>query len=427
MTVSVVGLGYIGLPTALLLARTRDVVGVDIDEDVVATLNDGGLPFEEPGLAELFAEVAENFSAQTTVPEDAEAYLVATPTPLDEVTEVANLRYVGAAAESVAAKLDPGDLVVLESTVPPGTSERLVLPILDRDGPDEGGVRYAHCPERASPGATLDEMVHNDRLVGGVDTESRERTVDLYDFAEGAIHPTDPTTAEFVKLMENTYRDVNIALANEFAMLGEEYAVDTRHAIELANEHPRVDVHSPGPGVGGHCLPIDPQFLTQSTTDSRLISVARDINESMAVHTLRHVRRLVDTVAHAQVTVLGVAYKGNVDDTRETPALRLLRLAENEGFDVRASDPRVDDKDFTYPLSDLDAAVADSDCLVVVTDHAEFTDLDPSRLAAQMRQPAVVDTRGILDPERWRNAGFTLSRLGDGRHIGGDRSGEMRQ
>jgi UDP-N-acetyl-D-mannosaminuronic acid dehydrogenase len=418
MTVSVVGLGYIGLPTALLLARTREVVGVDIDEDVVAALNDGELPFEEPGLDDLFAEVESNVSAQTTVPADADAYLVATPTPLDEVTEVANLRYVGAAAESVAAKLDPGDLVVLESTVPPGTSERLVLPILERDGPDEGGVHYAHCPERASPGATLEEMVHNDRLVGGVDDASRQRTVDLYEFAEGEIHSTNPTTAEFVKLMENTYRDVNIALANEFAMLGEEYAVDTRRAIELANEHPRVDVHSPGPGVGGHCLPIDPQFLTQSTTDSRLISVARDINESMAVHTLRHVRRLVDRVAHARVTVLGVAYKGNVDDTRETPALRLLRLAENEGFDVCASDPRVADSDFEYPLDSLDAAVADSDCLVVVTDHAEYTDLDPEALAAQMRQPAVVDTRGILDTDRWLNAGFAVSRLGDGRRQG---------
>ncbi|SFK70349.1 UDP-N-acetyl-D-mannosaminuronic acid dehydrogenase [Halogranum rubrum] len=418
MTVAVVGLGYIGLPTALLLARTRDVVGVDIDEDVVAAVNAGELPFEEPGLSDLFADVEANVSAQTTVPSDADAYLVATPTPLDEVTDVANLQYVGAAVESVAPNLDPGDLVVLESTVPPGTSERLVRPILEREGPEDGGVHYAHCPERASPGATLDEMVHNDRLVGGVDDASRARTVDLYDFAEGEIHRTNPTTAEFVKLMENTYRDVNIALANEFAMLGEEYAIDTRRAIELANEHPRVDVHSPGPGVGGHCLPVDPQFLTQSTTDSRLISVARDINESMAVHTLRHVRRLLDGTAHARVTVLGVAYKGNVDDTRETPALRLLRLAENEGFDVRASDPHVDAADFAYPLSDLDTAVAGSDCLVVVTDHDAYADLDPERLASQMRRPAVVDTRGVLDPEPWLDAGFAVSRLGDGRRHG---------
>lgn len=417
-TVAVVGLGYIGLPTALLLAREQSVVGVDIDEEKVADIRAGRLPFEEPGLDRLFEDVRDRFTVQTDVPDTVDTYLVAVPTPLDELTDVANLTYVRAATETVAEALDPGDLVVLESTVPPGTSKQLVQPILESKGPDED-VRYAYCPERASPGDTLQEMVHNDRVVGCADDATEDRIEDLYGFVEGDLFLTVPTEAELVKLIENTFRDVNIALANEFALLAEEYGVNVHEATRLANEHPRVNVHRPGPGVGGHCLPIDPQFLTQSSTASQLVSVARDINDSMPVHTLHLVRSLLsDTVVFEddtlpQVALLGVAYKGNIDDTRQTPALKLVRLAKNEGYDVRVADPHVES--FEVPLSPMADAADGSDCLVVVTDHDEYTELDPEEIGASMRHRNVVDTRGLLDADRWEDAGFTVRRLGDGR------------
>ena len=411
-TVAVVGLGHIGLPTALLLAQEHDVVGIDIDEDTVAALEAGDLPFVEPGMPELFDSVADRFSAQTTVPETADTYIVAVPSPLDEVTEVADLTYVRAATETVADAMSPGDMVILESTVPPGTTERLVEPILKRSEAGDD-FDYAYCPERAIPGDTLGEMTNNDRVMGGKNDRSRRRARDLYGFVEGEIHLTDPTTAEFVKLIENTYRDVNIALANELGKLAEQYGIDGRDAISMANEHPRVDIHSPGPGVGGHCLPIDPQFLSQASTDSRLISLSREINDLMPVHVLRLVRDLLgERSADATVTVLGVAYKGNVEDTRETPALRLLRLAENEGYDVRVHDPHVES--FDYELQDLESAVEDSDCLVVVTDHRQFAALDPADLADRMRTPTVLDTREVLDLEAWEDAGFDVRRLADG-------------
>lgn len=412
-SIAVIGLGHIGLPTALLLAQDNEVVGVDVDETTVSTLESGELPFEEPGMRELFASVREQFTAQTTLPETADTYLVAVPTPLDEVTEVADLTHVRAAMETIADALSPGDMVVLESTVPPGTTEHLIQPILEESpvGPD--GFDYAYCPERAIPGDTLDEMRNNDRVIGGLDDESRERVRQLYCFVTGEIYTTDPTTAEFVKLIENTYRDVNIALANELGKLAEQYSIDGREAIAMANKHPRVDILSPGPGVGGHCLPIDPQFLSQASTDSRLISLAREINDLMPVHVLRLIRELVGERTKATVTVLGVAYKGDVEDTRETPALRLLRLAENEGYDVRVHDPYV--RSFEYELEELDTAVKDSDCLTVVTDHSSFADLNPETLASQMRTPTVIDTHDLLDLDDWEAAGFETRRLADGK------------
>lgn len=423
MTVCVVGLGYIGLPTACLLARSNRVVGVDVDPDKVAVLREGELPFQEPGLNDLFDAVRGRFSAHPSISEARDAveaegetpidtYLVATPTPLDEVTQVPNLEYVQAGVESVAAALRPGDMMILESTVPPGTTDRLVLPLLEQSDAGPGEFNYGYCPERALPGNTIREMVENDRVVGGLDDESNERISDLYRFVEGSIHHTNPLCAEYVKLIENTYRDTNIALANELGKLAEQYGLDGRSAIELANEHPRVDILSPGPGVGGHCLPIDPQFLTQLSDDSRLVSLAREINDTMPVHVLRLVRDLLTDQSDVRITILGVAYKGGVDDTRETPARRFLRLANNEGYDVRVHDPHVES--FDYPLSEFDAAIRGSDCLVLITDHPEFTELDPGSVASSMRRSNVLDTRGILDPDRWENAGFTVRRLGDG-------------
>jgi UDP-N-acetyl-D-mannosaminuronic acid dehydrogenase len=410
--VCVLGLGEIGLPTALLFAQSHEVVGVDIDPERVEALREGRLPFEEPGLRDLF-ESAEAFTVRTdAVPAD--AYVVVTPTPMDRTVQVADLTHVRAAAESVSTVLSAGELVVLESTVPPGTSERTVVPTLERGGLDRSAFSFAYCPERAIPGNTVAEMRHNDRVVGGLDSASARRARDLYGaFVRGDVHLTDARTAEFVKLVENTYRDVNIALANEFALIGEELGLDAREAIRLANRHPRVDVLSPGPGVGGHCITIDPQFLAQSATHDRLVSLAREINDSMAGHVLRTVREVVDAPTGATLTVLGAAYKGDVGDTRETPARAFCQLAENAGHEVRVYDPHVEE--FEFELRDLGPAVEGSDCAVVVTDHSAFADLDPGEFADRMATRNAVDSRAILDRPRWEDAGFDVRVLGDGR------------
>ena len=419
MTTYVIGLGHIGLPTALLIAQDREVVGVDIDEDRVESLNRGELPFEEPGMEECFEEVGDRFAARIRLPDEAatetasgDTFVIATPTPLTQATQVADLSSVRQATETVASALSDGDLFVLESTVPPGTSARLVLPILRRGRSRDEAIRFAHCPERALPGDTIVEMVHNDRVIGVTDEESERAVRDVYQFVEAEMFETDPTTAEFVKLIENTFRDVNIALANEIATIAEQNGIDGRRAIELANEHPRVDILSPGPGVGGHCLPVDPRFLTQSVSDSRLIAVSRDINESMVNRTLRLVRGLVGDLRNPTVTVLGVAYKPDIGDTRETPARRFCQLAENEGYIVQVHDPHVEQ--FPYPLLSLEDALAGSDSVVILTDHSAFSGIDPVEAASHMETTTLVDTRGCVDDTRWHEAGFTVRTLGDG-------------
>jgi UDP-N-acetyl-D-mannosaminuronic acid dehydrogenase len=414
--VSVVGLGQIGLPLALLIARRRRVTGVDVDPDLVATLQGGDLPFSEPGLESLFESTRDQFEARTAVPADGhDTYVIVTPTPLEPETRVADLCHVREAAESIAEVISPGDLVVLESTVPPGTSTRVVLPILER-GLDRSQFRFAHCPERALPGNTIEEMVQNHRVIGVLDAASSSAATDLYSFVEGEVHVTDPTTAEFVKLIENTYRDINVAAANEFATLAEQTGIDGREAIDLANEHPRVDILSPGPGVGGHCLPVDPQFLTQLNGQARMIAAAREINTSMAGHVLSLVRGLLGDAPDARVTMLGVAYKGGVGDTRETPANQFYQLARNEGYDIRATDPHVES--YKHGLLEFDDAVADSDCLVLLTDHEEFADLSARAIGETMRRRTVVDTRGVLDRGPWIDAGFSVRTLGNGRAAG---------
>jgi len=408
MKVCVLGLGYIGLPTALLLAQKHQVVGVDINQKIVTTLNNEKLPFEEPGLEELMNSVKGHFTASRTVV-PADVFLIAVPTPLEGSMKIAGLTYVRSAAEMIAPHLQNENLVILESTVPPGTSERLVLPILKRKGVKK--LYFSHCPERAIPGKTIFEMVHNDRIIGGIDKTSSERTKELYaSFVKGNFNVTDVHTAEFVKLMENTFRDVNIALSNEFALMAEESKINIWEAIELANKHPRVDILKPGPGVGGHCIAIDPWFLTENSTKFRIIPIARQINDSMPNHVLLIVRKILKGMEDVTITVFGVAYKGDVGDARETPALKFIKLAENEGYQVKCFDPFV--KQFEYPVFSLEQSLSGSDCIVLLTDHTIFTTIDPFTIS--MRQKNLVDTRNILDHARWMDAGFTVKILGNG-------------
>jgi len=407
MKISVLGLGYIGLPTSLLLADAGyDIIGIDVDTEIVNTLSNGNLPFEEPGLDDLFKKARNKFKVSTDV-ESSDAYIIAVPTPLDEEIKIANISYVKDASKSIAKVVNPGQLVILESTVPPGTSENIVLPILKNNCPS--GFYYAHCPERAIPGKTINEMVSNDRIIGAINEESYNKAKEIYaSFVKGNIYESNVKTSEFVKLMENTFRDINIALANEFSLIAEEIGIDIWEAIRLANLHPRVDILNPGPGVGGHCLAIDPLFLAEKSSSSRIVKLAREINDSMAFHVVKLTKKMIGDISNPTITLLGLAYKGDVDDVRESPALKIKKIAEGEGFNVKVFDPLV--KDHSSSCRDIREASIGSDCLILVTDHSEFRNIDPNSLPVRNRN--LVDTRNFLDHERWKIVGFKVKLLG---------------
>ena len=414
----VLGLGHIGLPTAALFAKAGlDVVGVDTQASVVAQVNDGRAPFAEPGLSDLVSGVVRNSTLRAVSEiEPADTYLIAVPTLLGP-DYVPDLQAVEAACSSIASVLDNGNLVVVESTLPPGAFENTVRATLDKGSGLKAGRDYylTYCPERAIPGATLREMAQNDRLIGGIDAESTVRATSLYaSFVTGNLLATDAATAELAKLAENTYRDVNIALANEIATLAEQSGADAWRVIELANRHPRVDLHQPGPGVGGYCIPKDPWFLSSVAPDvARLIPQARRINEGQPHKIADRALEMLSqatSIASPKVALFGVTYRGNVDDARETPALPIaLRLLE-AGIEVAAHDPIA--TTFGFPLVSAEAALRDADILLLLADHTDFKSLDPTTISRPMRTNMALDTRNILDRAAWRAAGFHLATVG---------------
>jgi UDP-N-acetyl-D-mannosaminuronic acid dehydrogenase len=411
MKICVIGLGYIGLPTALLLSENHEVFGCDINESVVDKVNKKIPPFIENGLEPLLSK--SNIKAFTH-PVESDVFIICVPTPFDKEVKMADLRYVKSAIESVVPYLKKGDLVIIESTITPGTSEKIVVPIIEKSGLKVGDDIYlSHCPERAIPGKTFEEMVNNDRIVGGINEESTDLTVKVYQsFVKGNIYRTNAKTAEFVKLMENTFRDVNIALANEFAILSEEVGINALEAIELANKHPRVNILSPGPGVGGHCIAVDPWFLTENTISSKIINTAREINEGMPSYVLSRAKKVFaeQNIKSPTVTIFGVAYKANIDDTRETPALKLIKLCEKEGWNIKIYDPLVNR--FEYPLLSLEDSVKDSDLIIIEVGHNEFKKLDPRQIGTLMRHRNVIDTSNIIDELYFLEEGFKIKKLG---------------
>lgn len=413
--ICVLGQGYIGLPTALLFANNGyEVVGIDVNKRVVDTLKAGKMPFEEKGFQELLdgAISRKAFRAESLV-EEADVFLVAVPTPFDSEMRMADLRYVVSACEMIVPHLRKGNLVIIESTIPPKTCDKQVKQILEKSTLKMCEDFYvSHCPERAIPGNTLHEMVYNDRVIGGVDEKSTRLTADLYSsFVKGNLHLTTSTTAEMIKLMENTFRDVNIALANEFAQIADDYGIDVWKAIEIANKHPRVSILKPGPGVGGHCIAIDPWFLTENANNSSLIMMSRQINDSMPQYVLKMVKEMLAGIENPTITVFGVAYKGDIADTRATPAKKFIRLAEKEGFKVKIYDPFV--KEWSYPILGLEEAVEGSDCIVVLTDHSEFEVMNPSEFCGDMSNLNIFDARNSLNKDLWEKAGFDVVTIGN--------------
>jgi len=414
-SVCVLGLGYIGLPTASILASNGyQVLGVDVDPRVVNTVNAGEIHIEEPGLRTLVQAAIQsgNLRASLTM-EPCDVYIIAVPTPLTE-DKRADLTYVRRAAEQVATVLKPGALVILESTSPPGTTRDIVAPLLESNSGLKPGADFhlAHCPERVMPGRIMRELIENDRVVGGYDDASAESARQLYaSFVGGEVFLTNATTAEMVKVLENTYRDVNIALANEAALLCEALKIDFALVGQLANRHPRVHVHQPGPGVGGHCISVDPWFLVDAfPQDTQLIRAARERNDAMPAHVVAQTLAWLEGVEHPKAALLGAAFKGNIDDIRESPALKVAELLQEAGVEVRIHDPHVPPAQLS--LHPLDAAMQDADILILLTDHAAYRDIPPTQAKAAMRTPRLYDTRAFLDHPRWQAAGFEVRILG---------------
>jgi len=411
--VCVLGLGYIGLPTAALLASAGySVDGVDTNPSVVEALQSGRVHIAEQGLLSAVRAAIESGNLRIRpAPVNADVFLIAVPTPLKE--QRADLRYVESAAGNVSDRLAAGNLVILESTVPPGTTAEVVAPILERSGLRAGvDFHLAYCPERVLPGKILKELVENDRIIGGLTPESAVAAQEFYcACVKGSLHLTDANTAELVKVVENASRDLSIAFSNELARICMKRGIDVWTVIELANHHPRVNLLSPGPGVGGHCLPIDPWFIVEKAPElARLIRVAREINDEQPGVVVQLVRDLVENDSNPRVAILGVAYKADIDDARESPGWAIVDLLEEAGYSVAVTDPLVDAA--RHPLLPLEDAVSGSDCLVLVTNHHQFADLDPLEVGPLMRHRRLVDTRGVLDRDAWRNAGFETRVLG---------------
>lgn len=410
-SVAVIGLGYIGLPTAAVLASAgAQVTGVDINQRTIADVNAGEVPFVEPDLGTVLAGAISRgtLAASTDVPH-VDNYIIAVPTPFKN-GHVPDLSIVTAAAHSIAPVLTGTELVILESTSPPGTTEHVADTIMT-ERPDltlepgrHNSVYFAHCPERVLPGRIMIELRTNDRVVGSLNGDAGERARDLYQlFCEGTIHLTDARTAELSKLTENAFRDVNIAFANELSIIADRLDVDVWELIELSNHHPRVNILQPGPGVGGHCIAVDPWFIVAAAPDeSRLIRSAREINDAKPEYVLDQIIPRAERFKEPRIAVLGLAFKPDIDDLRESPAMRITealasRVPEGQ---VLAVEPHIDELPASLAahenvqLVEFTDAMQQADLVLLLVDHTIFKNADPRELT----DAPIFDTRGA-----WRS------------------------
>ncbi len=367
----VLGIGYVGLPLAITLAKMgHKVTGVDVDPRVVKSLRAGKLPIKETHIETLFNDevVKKNFSVDEK-PCKADVFIICVQTPMEHTSKLPDLSYVVSAVDAINPFLEKGNLVIVESTLPPLTCRRVIKPAIEKATGLEVGteVFLAHCPERVMPGETFHELICNNRVIGGINSKSAQLAKEIYSsFVKGDIDVTDDVTAEMVKLMENTYRDVNIALANEFSLVAENLGVDRKKAISLANKHPRVKILAPGIGVGGHCLPKDPWFLVHSDPkNTDLIFTARRVNESMPERVAAKIRRVLKDVKEPKIVTLGMTYKPDTDDQRESPAIEVVRILQEDGYNVCAYDNFVKGHEY----DSIKEIAKDADCLIVLVEH----------------------------------------------------------
>jgi len=395
-----------------------DVVGVDINEEIVEILNNGDIHIEEPGLKTVVQAAIRSGNLRVACkPEPSDAFIIAVPTPIN-ADKTADMRAVTSAAQSIVPHLRAGNLVILESTSPPRTTVDLVQLILERSGLKAGeDFLLAYSPERVLPGRILNELAENSRVIGGIDAVSAEAGRDLYQaFVQGEIVLTDATTAEMVKLMENTYRDVNIAIANEFSRLADRFGVDVWEAIEIANRHPRVEILRPGPGVGGHCISVDPWFFVEAAPDlTPLIRTAREVNDAQPAYVVELVKRAVGgDLTGKRIAALGLAYKPNVDDLRESPAIEVVHLLQEAGTEVRAFEPFKPEAQVTgvTTVPTLEEALKDADVVLLLVAHRQFFSLDPEEVAERAAARVVVDAVNGWDLDAWKKNGFDVIQLG---------------
>ena len=411
--VSVIGLGYIGLPTAAVIAgRGIDVIGVDTNEAVVDIINQGKVHISEPDL-DMLVQSAVNQGKLRAVakPEPADVFIIAVPTPFTDGHKP-NLEFLEAAAREVAQVLKKGNLVILESTVPVGTTERMVAwmsglrPDLSfpRRGDSGSDIQVAHCPERVLPGQILRELIENDRIIGGVGDICSERAIALYDiFVRGQCIRTNARSAELCKLVENAYRDVNIAFANELSLISDQFEIDVREVIDLANRHPRVNILDPGPGVGGHCIAVDPWFIVSMAQDqSRLIRSARDVNDSQPAYVVEKIRAVAASLASPKIACFGLSYKADIDDLRESPSIAVVDgLCRGATGEVLVVEPNIDKlpkqlaEHEQLRLVTIEDALAAANVLVGLVGHHQFKAIESEDLEGKV----VVDIAGV-----WRRA-----------------------
>lgn len=416
--ICVLGLGYIGLPTASTFAtHGLKVIGVDNNEQVVVSLHNGKSHIYEPGLRTLVqAALRSGNLIVKKEPEDADAFIISVPTPITNEKK-ADLSYVKTATESILPYLQKNNLVILESTCPPRTTIDMVASILEGSGYQAGKDFYlVYSPERVLPGQILREIIENTRIIGGINPTSAEAARELYaTFVKGEIILTDATTAEMVKLMENSYRDENIAIANEFTRIADHFGVDIWEAIRLANRHPRVNILKPGPGVGGHCISVDPWFLVEAAPDiSTIIHTARKVNDSQPAYVVNFIKQSIGNLQGKRIAALGLAYKSNVDDLRESPAVEVVNLLANEGAKVKTFEPYKPEatvKNSNVCVS-LKEVIRDAEVILLLVSHTQFQQLDPMTIRPITPAETAIDITGGWKREQWETANFQFIRLG---------------
>ena len=404
MKICIIGQGYIGLPTAALFANTDcTVLGVDIDKKIVSDLNQGNIHIEEPGIEKLLKIAISNHSyIASTSPKESDVFIITVPTPSTEDKLSCDLNYVLSACKSILPYLKENNIIIIESTIAPMSTDDYIKPIFEENGWKIGKNLYlSHCPERVLPGKIMDELVNNDRIIGGITQKCANKSADVYKkFVKGNLIKTEAKTAELSKCMENTFRDVNIALANELAKICSKIGINTLDVIEMANKHPRVNIHSPGPGVGGHCLAIDPYFIYSKAPEiAKLIKTARDTNNSMPKFVVEKTQKLIKNTGNPikpTIAILGVAYKGNIGDIRESPAIEIIELLQSKGYNIKIHDSHVNNPDYLNFEEAIEGAVI---CLVL-TDHDEFKNLNYDLLISKMKVPLIFDTKNIVKTDR---------------------------
>lgn len=393
--ICVIGLGYIGLPTASLLAtKGYTVLGVDVSQKVVDTINSGEIHIVEPGLDVLVRSAVNSGNLIASLePNLADVYILAVPTPF-LADHKPDLSYVKAAAQSIAKLIQPSNLIILESTSPVGTTQ-LVKETIEKINPSAIGAFYVHCPERVIPGRVLKELVENDRVVGGLNQASTQQAVAFYQsFVEGKVIATDARTAELCKLTENSFRDVNIAFANELSLICDKLNINVWELIRLANHHPRVNILQPGPGVGGHCIAVDPWFVVSSCPDeARLIKAARQVNDAKPHWVVKKVVEFVQQLDDPPVIAcLGVTFKANIDDLRESPALDIANQLKREKIgEVLVVEPNITHLD-NHHLLGLEEALEQANIVLILVDHEPFKYISKKLFEGKL----VVDTKGLF-------------------------------